>query len=334
MLDALEFWDREIATPTHVSWMADDDVRRYINSSISGSGDRYPLDWFEAAFPRRFGRTLSIGCGGGAFERDLIRREIATSIDAFDGSIVSVETARREAAREGYAGRIRYYVADFNSLSLPASVYDLVVVHQALHHVEELESLYAAIVAALKPDGLLYFDEYVGPSRVDWTEEMLAPQRAVYATLPRQARLQETLLLPIQPDDPSEGVRSSEILPLLAVGFDIVEQRGYGGNILSVLFPAIDWSKAPSGLPRELIERERDLLRSGAAPFHTVVVAKPLWGGARDAAIGRYARLARVNRGARSRAHIRRAVVAFRRRVVAAVKRRMRAAWTRVNSST
>lgn len=323
MHDALEFWDREVDAPVHVSWMANDEVRRYINRSISGDEALWPFDWIQGTIPGPFPRALSIGCGTGVVERDLVRRGVCLEIDAFDGSIRSLEEARREAAKEGYEGRIRYFAADFNATALPRERYDLVVVHQALHHVAELELLFAAIMRTLKPEGLLVFDEYVGPSRFDWRLSMLPPYRAIYDALPAKARIQPELLMPIQADDPSEAFRSSEIMSTLSIGFDIVERRDYGGNLLSVLFPAIDWRFAPDTLVGEIIAREQQLLREGEPSFHTMVIARPRRGEAGAASLAAYAQEATRARRRRAFMQVARALVGFKRRVGAAVKKRL-----------
>jgi hypothetical protein len=39
--------------------------------------------------------------------------------------------------------------------------------------------------------------------------------------------------------DPSEAIESSKILPLLKTNFTVVEQKGYGGTILHLLFNEI-----------------------------------------------------------------------------------------------
>ena len=89
---------------------------------------------------------------------------------------------------------------------------------------------------ALEPDGLLYLDEYVGPSRDEWS-------------LADELRL-ELALLPSAEERPSgrahppadqlrgsdRGVASSDILPAIAREFDTLEQRDYGGNLLSVIY--------------------------------------------------------------------------------------------------
>ncbi|HEX7708099.1 MAG TPA: class I SAM-dependent methyltransferase [Thermoanaerobaculia bacterium] len=320
MRAAFDFWDRESGDPTHISWLASAEVRRYINRSISGDEERGALDWFQRQFPRRFGRGLSIGCGAGALERDLIRRGICERIDAFDGSLASLSIARREAVDAGLAKQVHYFVADFNDPSLPEQTYDIVFVHQAVHHVTELERLYAAIVSTLRDGGLLYIDEYVGPSRFDWDEALIRPHRAVYDGLPERTRAEQKLLLPIQPDDPSEAVRSSEIIDRLKIGFRILAQRDYGGNLLSVLFPVVDWSEAQQDLVATLIRQERTMLAEGAAPYHTVVVAQPVE--TKAEALLAYARAARWSRCTRAAKRVIRAVTHFGRRIEATLRRR------------
>jgi SAM-dependent methyltransferase len=273
---AAQFWDQESVSPTHVSWMADPAVREYINISVSGDPHLWPMDWFLRFLDgRRFGRALSIGCGTGPLERDLILRGICQSVDAFDGSPGSIEIARTLAAEEGVGDRIHYYVDDFNEPKLPRNAYDIVFFHQSLHHVAKLEKLMGAILRALRPGGLLYLDEYIGPSRFDWDEALIAPHRAVFEQMPAEWRLYDPLPLPIHPVDPSEAVRSSEILPQLQRGFRLLARRDYGGTFLSVLFPMINWSRASASLPVELIAAEKRALAGGLPAYHTIAVATP-----------------------------------------------------------
>jgi SAM-dependent methyltransferase len=286
---ASRFWDRESAAPTHVSWMADPLVREYINESISGSPGVWPADWFTHwVSGRRFDTALSIGCGTGPLERDLLKRDLVGRFDAFDGSPGSLDIARQLAKDDGVEHRVDYFLGDFNAPRFPRRKYDIVFFHQSAHHVSKLEKIYSAILRALKPDGLLYLDEYVGPSRFDWNEALLAPQRAFYERLPVEARVFDVLPLPIQADDPSEAIRSSEIVPQLVHGFDVLERRDYGGNLLSVLFPAIRWEAAPPRIVEEMIDEEKRLLASGAESFHAVIVAAPRRWPVRSLARGRY----------------------------------------------
>lgn len=301
--DAAAFWDREVVDPTYVSWMANPAVRRYINASISGDPDCWPIDWLLRTFPGlHVPSALSIGCGTGALERDLLARGICDRMTAFDGSQVSIDVARAEAGKANLSNRVTYFVADFNEPRLPANAYDAVFFHQSAHHVAKLEKIFRAVLRALKPGGMLYLDEFVGPSRTDWHGERLAALRAFYARLPREARLHEELPVPIKPEDPSEAIRSSEILPQLRIGFDVEHLRGYGGNILSVIFGNL--RDHNDDLVDRLIEAERQILRAGEPPFHAVIVARPKTGARKAFASARYfavPKLKRIVREVRAR---------------------------------
>jgi SAM-dependent methyltransferase len=180
------FWDREVAAPTHTSWMEDPLVRNYILRSIAGGeSGLWPMDWFDKWLNgRRFQRALSIGCGTGALERDLVRRGLVRRVDAFDGSTNSLRIAREYAAAEGLSARIHYFAYDFNR-GIPArEKYDAVFIHQALHHVENLEILLRAVMMRLR--GILYLDEYVGPSRTEWSDGLDRQVEMIDAALGRR----------------------------------------------------------------------------------------------------------------------------------------------------
>lgn len=298
MKEAAAFWDREVVAPIHTPWMAHPDVRRYVNESISGDPHQWPIDWFIREYKSpRFGLALSIGCGTGALERDLLQRGLCDRFDAFDGSAVSLEIARAEAAAMGLSERVNYWIGDFNEPELPSRKYDAVFFHQSAHHVGKLEKLYRAILGVLKPDGILYLDEYIGPSRSEWNDERLEALRKLHRRIPNGVRLNEHLPPPIQDDDPSEAIRSSEILPQLRIGFDVEQIRGYGGNVLAILFAELRDPR--DELVKQMIEAERAVLARGEPPFYAIIVARPKRGGARQIARVRYfvePKLARVGR--------------------------------------
>jgi len=269
---ARQFWENELVTSFHSGWMHFPAVRRHIIEQI-GVGYGWPMDWLlHHLGGRTFERGLSIGCGTGALERDLIERGICRRIDAFDGAVASLAVAREEAKDLP----IRYFAADFNRPALPRNTYDAVFFHQSLHHVARLERLLREVMFALKPDGLLYLDEYVGPSRTWWTEARFARQREQFARLvPEHARLSKELPLPIVYGDPSEAVQSGSIRSQLAVGFDVLAERGYGGNLLSLMCPAVWWEHADADQLQRLIDAEREELAAGADPYYMLILARP-----------------------------------------------------------
>jgi SAM-dependent methyltransferase len=185
----------------------------------------------------------------GAFERAAMRIGLVREIDAFDISTASLADAKREADREGLTG-INYMVGSFDDPHLVRHRYDIVFFHASLHHVSALERLFRRLSVALKPHGAIYVDEYVGPSRHDWRPEDLQLAQALLDLLPPAAKVGHTIDLPIQMDDPSEAVRSSEIRRFVQDFFRMIEWRPYGGQVVDLIFPYLDpaWASSPEGI--------------------------------------------------------------------------------------
>ena len=141
----------------------------------------------------------------------------------------------------------------------------------------------ALLRRALKPEGLLYLDEYVGPSRDEWTLAHELRWNWHYYRLPKSVRRVGRIRPPINFEDPTEAVASSDILPAIAREFDLLEQRDYGGNLLSVIYANMyrPTSHPPSpradfdGAIARLLDAEDALLADGEPSFHSVVLARP-----------------------------------------------------------
>lgn len=115
---------------------------------------------------------------------------------------------------------------------------------------------------------------------------MIEPYRRIYDALDPALRAVPRLECPVMIADPSEAVRSSEIEPQLAVGFDIVARRPYGGNLLSVIYPAL--RALPDALRDQLIEEEQRWLAAGAPSFSAIIVARAKRGVRRALASSNY----------------------------------------------
>jgi len=278
------FWDRN----PHLSedpefWMAHPLCRKAINERVSGSPSTWPLDHLYArAGAPRFSRLLSLGCGTGRVERAARRLGIAREVEGVDASPVSIEMARRKAEEEGLTG-IRYTVADLNALSLRGSRFDAVVFHQSLHHVAAVERLMEEVRACLAPGGLLFLEEWTGPSRTEWPEPRLAPWRALFREVPPEWRRTVDLQPPIEKDDPTEAVRSSAIVPTIRRLFRPIELRPYGGQIVSILLPQLRRSEIPEQALNDLVARwlaleAAELSARPESSFHHAILAAPKTG--------------------------------------------------------
>jgi SAM-dependent methyltransferase len=226
------YWSRAFAAGGVETWLAEPAVRRYVNARVSGSPDSWPMEWLASRYHGGFERAVSLGCGDGALERDLRCKSLCRWVVGIDLSTGALALAVGRARAAGIR-KIAYVRQDLNALALPEEVFDAAFFHQALHHVEDLESCLAEVASSLKPGGMLYLDEYVGPSRSEWRRSLLDEAEAVYQSLPRVVRRRRRLALPLDWRDPSEAIRSSDILPALAARFAIELRRDYGGTFLS-----------------------------------------------------------------------------------------------------
>jgi ubiquinone/menaquinone biosynthesis C-methylase UbiE len=232
---------------------------------------------------------LSLCCGFGVVERILVSQltdvKYCLGIDVAEGAL---EVAKKRAADENLHC-ISYKYADLNNYPWEDEKYDLVVANGALHHLSNLENVLDGIKRTLKPDGILYACEYVGPSYQDHSTRQLQIINAAAFLIPPELRIkrlpptftnkQVTRLISrlysaadrenpewplwkkkiarilkkflnrnqngldfgvvyVSPKekllktDPSECVRSSEIIQVVKERFHDVEVRPFGGGIL------------------------------------------------------------------------------------------------------
>jgi SAM-dependent methyltransferase len=200
----------------------------------------------------------------------------------------AIELARSNAAAAGVAGA-SYAVVDLERTRLPEAAYDVVLCGMALHHIRRLEYFYEEAIQALRPGGYLLLNEFVGPSQWQWTDAQLAAINALLAALPERYRVIATTGAIKQREerpsleymnlaDPSESIRSAELLPLLERQFTLPVRRDYGGALLAKLLEYIvdnfDPARAEDvAMLRLLAGAERALMASGALGSDFAVAA-------------------------------------------------------------
>lgn len=226
-------------------WMAHPMVRARVNNLISGNiwldaYGRFGEVLKERGEPMPIARAMSLGCGFGGLERDLARRGMIREMDAYDLAEGAIAEARRLAEESGFGG-IRYYVADLDTQAFPEAHYNVVFAHSSVHHVERLEDLFNRVHRTLRPGGFFHLNEYVGPTRFQWTNDQLCLINGYLDSLPTHLRRTPNGRKPevVRPTiehmlamDPTEAVRSAEIRQVLSRYFTIIEERPYGGTLL------------------------------------------------------------------------------------------------------
>jgi SAM-dependent methyltransferase len=252
-----EHWGEEARTKVEgdewqgLYWQSYTLTQRHINKAIAGDPDENWLAFTKRRFFKRTaGLGLSLGCGYGVLEREAVKLGIAERFDAFDISPEAVEVAREEAQRQGLGDRIEYAAADLNAMELEPDRYGTVFAIQTLHHIEALEHLLDQIRRSLRKDGLFVINEYVGPARFQFPDARLPLMNKLLAAIPethrrslRNGHVKDEVLRPdakeVQRVDPSESVRSDEIMGLVEERFEIVYKADFGGTLLQFVLSDI-----------------------------------------------------------------------------------------------
>lgn len=239
---------RETATR---SWWQSPVVVSEIQRRITGEAGKRVESYFRDRYcPSPLGRGLSLGAGGGQFERSMLELDVCREILGIDISEARVEQANA-AVPPALRGRLSFECHNLESWR-PDGQFDLLIARDALHHITRLEQLCEALEVLLRPGSFLYVDEYVGPARFQWTPKQLdviarlldrlSPSLVadlVEPSLGSRRRAQRPTVENMIAADPSESVRSDEIAGILCAHFDLLERRPYGGAVFHQLFNRI-----------------------------------------------------------------------------------------------
>ncbi len=235
-------------------WSDSSIVLEYINRCISND---LKVGWLQYACQKyliKNGRGvlkgLSIGCGSGELERQCIRMGACREMEAFDIAPAAIKEAERQAKIEKIGGLV-YKVKNLEALRLTVREYDVIFASSAVHHVKNLERLFVELLTSLKPNGFFIMLEYIGPSQFQFSQKVVDIINEILQTLPSQykelssnpSKFKESFdVTPIEwmnKHDPSEAIRSAEIIPLLNKYFTIIERKDFGGTILHMLLQGI-----------------------------------------------------------------------------------------------
>jgi SAM-dependent methyltransferase len=294
------FWDENVKLHEKVtvpmSWLDSPIVMEHCLQKLNVGGKCISViqwvQWVKEKFAANtvFDYGLSLGCGDGTLERHALTLNICSRFDAFDISPKSIEAAKKQSIEQGLVDRINYHVADLNLITLESNKYDIVFSCNAIHHVLNLEHVFSMVRKSLKPDGLFIFVEYVGPSQFQWTDKQLRIINEILEILPEKLKVdarsgelkkpsERPTILSMNMIDPSEAIRSADIMSLVNKMWTVEERIDFGGNIAHMLLDGIvsNFSSSQEDVTiLKLIEYLDDILiREGVFQSDfTVVIAR------------------------------------------------------------
>lgn len=232
----------------------------YIRPMLEEVGVSNPDQFFAQYLARSAAATgasapefVSIGAGNCDTEVRVAKLLRAQGLERFvvhclDINPAMLERGMKLAADEGMAAHLRPLQGDFNRWR-PTRPFDGIMANQSLHHVLELEDLFASVRTALAPGALFVVSDMIGRNgHMRWPEALEAVQ-AFWKELPDAYRYNRAL----QRHEPQyinwdcsnegfEGIRAQDIVPALlrnlhfhcfiAFGnvIDVFVDRNFGHN--------------------------------------------------------------------------------------------------------
>lgn len=193
-------------------------------------------------------RGLSICSGSGEFERGVLDHHICRSVDAYEIAEERVREARRAAVEKNY--QINFCIEDVNKSVFRRNHYDIAFSWAALHHIENLEGVCENLGNALRDGGLLVVQEFIGPNQFQWTDRQLEVMNRILDILPERLRkhpetgdlisnIRRPSIEEMNASDPSEAIRSRDIIPVLERFFTVKTIRYLGGSLYNPLMSEV-----------------------------------------------------------------------------------------------
>lgn len=225
-------------------------VRKRWNYIITGDEDTTYEEYLtEKYFKNKKIRILSIGSGICSHELALAQLNPSSEITCIDFADKLLQKASLIADEKSIKNVI-FTHGDIYKTPLRQEYYDVVFFHASLHHFKNIPSFLKRIKSAMKADGLIVINEYVGKNRLQYTKEQISAindglvrlpssYKKIYRCNLHKNRYYGSGILRMIISDPSECVDSESILPTLRRLFNVLEEKKYGGNILMPLIKDI-----------------------------------------------------------------------------------------------
>jgi SAM-dependent methyltransferase len=268
---------------------------RYVRPKLEAFGFSNPYDFFRVQVEEKCRQSpdrvqiVSLGSGNGDTEVNLasILRDRSISnfeIECLDLNQAMLDRGYEDAKQRGLTSHVTFSKGDFNDWH-PENSYDIVIAHQSLHHVVNLEGLFTSIENGLRDDGIFITSDMIGRNgHLRWPEA-LELVHEFWKELPEAYRFNRQLKR--QEDvyenwdcsvEGFEGIRAQDILPLLVDRFHFHLFLAFG----NIIDPFVDRAfghnfNADGEWDRNFIDRvhardETEMLAGNIKPTHMLAV--------------------------------------------------------------
>ncbi|MCL1916112.1 MAG: class I SAM-dependent methyltransferase [Desulfovibrionaceae bacterium] len=214
-------WDAEHGkkqTSPLWSWWSEPAIANYLAKLICGEAcDRVadlPVLGIKKYCARDipFERAISVGCGAGNKEISLLQNGLVKHFTLYDISQEALNKVRASAEKAGLTDALRLVRAD--AFRDERGKFDMVYWDNALHHMMDAHAALSWSKRRLKRGGALVVNDFVGPSRFQWDEELLSMcnEMVSYFGVPPTCKTDAQELERIDPTEAADSGRIKDAL--------------------------------------------------------------------------------------------------------------------------
>ncbi len=221
-------------------------IIKHINKTIcgrpvSGHNEGLIVELKKILGPVKLKHGVSVGCGAGGKEMNLIRKGIVDRFTVFELSGERIKRGHELAEKLNVVDKINFRRENAFEADIGDDI-DFVHWNASLHHMFSVRDAVRWSYSILDTGGIFYMHEYVGPNRMQYTHEMLSHASNIRRLLPRRflkkPNSQDEFFLvkchAPNPEnvallDPSECVDSENILPSVNEVFEAAKIYKLGG---------------------------------------------------------------------------------------------------------
>jgi SAM-dependent methyltransferase len=258
---AAEHWDSKARWSSNVPirWWQSKQVVRHLNKKMCGE----PLNGFAAGVRHwlsqelggeKLQRGISVGCGTGGKELQLVKEGLVDRFDLFEISGARVERGIELASEHGLSDKLNFRVADAFQ-EAEADTYDIVYWDNALHHMLDVAAAVDWSRRVLKPDGFLVVHDFVGANRFQFSERNIEYASRVRRSLPaefleignRPGEFAPVQVQKVNGDrlaaaDPTEAADSARIVSEVSRAFPVGKWIMLGGGVYHIGLNDLFWN--------------------------------------------------------------------------------------------
>ncbi len=281
-------WNCKNNVELRSSWWNSEQIIRHMNYIICGE----KLEgWNAGAIKQlkkicgKYERAVSIGCGMGNKEMQLLEQGVVDEFICFELSDERIRLGKEQAKSRGLEGRIKFYKQDFFFSDWKNEKFDLVFWDNSLHHMLDTYEAVKVSKEILNENGVFFCNDYIGESRFQWSDKKLDYVNKLRDGLddnifhvgseifPRH-RKRPSLESMIQ-SDPSEAADSENILPAIRKQFKNPMIKMLGGTVyLLLLDRMIQNIPENSELLQKLIEADDAAIKEGMSMYAFILAKK------------------------------------------------------------